>query len=180
MSVKCMVKCSFRGRCRLFRLPVFLEFSTHEWVAVNWWAVVATQMLAYMLYADCKANTDTCLPRWFIILYCPLWLLNKVCLYFDLCQLPATVRASVSTLIYCWPIWVRDLMNLLWGFSFFIGMSFSIPWRDSGLPFNPFFRFLFVLGCWFSFSTNFSFSSVWHLAEWGCQNVFLLSWHSLS
>lgn len=105
----------------------------------NWWAVVATQMLAYMLYADCKANTDTCLPRWFIILYCPLWLLNKACLYFDLCQLPATVRASVSTLIYCWPIWVRDLMNLLWGFFLFIGMSFSIPWRDSGLPLIHFF-----------------------------------------
>lgn len=35
-------------------------------------------------------------------------------------------------------------------------------------------RLLFTLGCRFSFS-NQIFLSVWHLAEWGCHNVLLLS-----
>ena len=97
-------------------------------------------MLAYMLYADCKVNKHTCPPTWFIVLYCSLWLLNKACLYLDLCQLPVAVRASVSTLTFRWPIWVRDLVNLHWGFFLFIGMSFSILWRDSGLPLIHFFQ----------------------------------------
>ena len=58
----------------------------------------------------------------------------------------------------------------------FVGLFFSMPWRGSGLPLIHSFQapvctwLLIFFFDWFFFS-----SSIWHFAEWGCQNVFLLS-----